>query len=163
MTEPGFIEELLWPVKMLTIGLLRRRPLVAPLPAKPFRVAKVSGACFLIRMDFLLQIEFFDESVFMYCEESILHAQVRAAGWHMIMDPRLNVLHAHHTNSKGNQVSRFRLWAASRKQFHMVYGGHGKFRQSFLEASRHLTLAMIQSKAFFKELWNRSINGRGAP
>lgn len=163
MIEPGFIEELLWPVKILTVGLFRSRHSAAPLQTEPFRVSKVTGACFLIRMDFLHQIGFFDESVFLYCEESILRAQVRATGWHMVMEPRLRALHAHQTNAKGDQVSRFRVWAESRRRFHMIYGGYGKFWQSVLGVSRHLTLVLIQSKAFLNRVWTRSINGKASP
>ncbi len=162
MTEPGFSEELLFPVRMLTFGLFRRRASMAPFSKKPFWVSKVSGACFLIRMDFLHQINFFDESVFLYCEESILHAQVRSAGWRMIMDPRLSALHAHNTNAKGNQVARFRLWAESRRRFHIVYGRYGKFRQGVLGVSRNLTLTLIQSRAVLKELWNKSKDEGGS-
>jgi len=162
MNEPGFVEEMLWPVSMFAAGLFLSRPSATLLPTEPIRVSKVCGACFLIRMDFLNRIGFFDESVFLYCEESILRAQVRAAGWHMVMEPHLYALHAHHSNAKGDQVSRFRVWAESRRRFHMVYGGYGKFRQGILGVSRHLTLALIKGRALFKELWIRSMNGRGA-
>lgn len=156
MTEPGFVEELFWPVKMLIAGLLRFRPSVVPLSGRPIRVQKVSGACFLIRTDFLQQIGFFDESVFLYCEESILQAQVRATGWHMIMDPELHALHAHRVSTKGNPLSRFQAWADSRRQFHKAYGGYGKIRQSMLAGSRRLMLMLVQSRAFLQRLWSRS-------
>ena len=38
---------------------------------------KVSGCCLLLRMDFMQNIGFFDENVFLYSEESILAKQVK--------------------------------------------------------------------------------------
>lgn len=160
MTEPGFLEEMLWPVTMLTAGLFGRRRPAPALPAEPFRVAKVSGACFLIRTEFLRQIGFFDETVFLYCEESILSAQVRAARSHMIMDPHRSAIHAHRTGAKGDPLPRFRIWAESRKRFHTAYSDYGALRQALLTGSRRLMLGLIWARSFLgrvkrKVLWMR--------
>jgi len=146
MIEPGFVEELFWPVRMVFEHLLPRQRSFTILSTTPTKVEKVSGACFLIRTDFLGRIGFFDESVFLYCEESILYAQVRAAGWHMMMDPRRHARHAHRTNVKGDQLQRFRRWARSRGRFHAAYGKYGTLRQALLACSRSLMLALIWTK-----------------
>jgi len=146
MVEPSFVEELLWPVTMVFGRFLPKHKKVIILPSTPFMVEKVTGACFLIRADFLRRIGFFDESVFLYCEESILSAQVRAAGWHMMMDPGRHALHAHRTCTKGNQLTRFRNWARSRGQFHAAHSGYGTIRQTLLAGSRVLILALIWLK-----------------
>ena len=39
-------------------------------------VQKVSGACFLIKMSFLKDIDFLDEGTFLYLEETILSSQI---------------------------------------------------------------------------------------
>lgn len=155
MTEPRFIEELVWPVKMVFGRFLPTKDAFDSLPMTPFRVERVSGACFLIRVDFLRRIGFFDETVFLYCEESILYAQVRAAGWNMIMDPLRNVLHAHRTAAKGDQLQRFRNWARSRGRFHAAYSGYGAMEQALLAGSRSLMLALIWAKTSFKLVLRR--------
>lgn len=157
MTEPSFIEEFFWPLKMLFSKILTRRNSKPPLLIEPYKISKVSGSCFLIRTDFLQKIGFFDQSVFLYCEESILQAQVKAAGWHILMNPKIHAVHAHRSNSKGNQVSRFLIWAESRRKFHKIYGGYGILRQSALECSRQLTLAIIKSKILFARLRSKFI------
>ena len=154
MTEPSFVEELLWPVAMIAAGLLRRRKPAKPLPKTPCQVEKVSGACFMIRTDFLQRINFFDESVFLYCEEAILMAQVRMAGWHMVMDPCIEALHAHRTSAKGDALPRFKAWSKSRSRFHKVHGGSGAIKQTLLAGSRMMTLQMIWARAFFGRLCN---------
>lgn len=157
MTEPGFVEEMLWPVAMVAAGLFRRPRPALPLPATMFRVAKVSGACFLIRTDFLRSIGFFDESVFLYCEESILMAQVRAAGWHMMMDPGREALHAHRSSAKGGALPRFRTWMHSRSRFHAVHGPHGASGRVLLAGSRALSLGLVGARELVKRLRGRRI------
>lgn len=158
MIEPGFAEEMLWPVTMLTAGLFARRSPAPPLPTAPCRVAKVSGACFLIRTDFLRRIGFFDETVFLYCEESILMAQVRAAGWHMMMDPGREALHAHRSSAKGNPLPRFRAWRRSRSRFHAVHGGYGLVGRAVLAVSRAMTMGLVGAREFFKRLRSGGAN-----
>jgi len=163
MREPGFIVEFLWPVEMIAAGLFRFRKNTPPLPDGQCRVEKVSGACFMIRTDFLLHIGFFDEVVFLYCEEAILMAQVRDAGWDMMMDPSINALHAHLKQNKTNSLRRFSIWTESRRKFHMYYGGYSPFRQSLLAASRGIILTLIRIKnklnklkaGFKKMVYNR--------
>lgn len=150
MREPGFIEEILWPVAMI-LAVLRsgRRHGIKQIEVVS-RVEKVSGACFLIRSDFLQQMDYFDASVFLYCEESILMARVKAAGWHMMMDPSIEALHAHRSVSKGDPRLRFRQWAQSRRYFHQTYSEYSSLRQHALELSRRITLAFVSLRGLSK-------------
>lgn len=75
---------------------------------------KVSGCCFMIRMSFLKEMDYFDENVFLYCEESILSKQVERAGMTMYYTADSQALHNHITTEKGNPVFRFRQWRRSR-------------------------------------------------
>lgn len=148
VAEPSFLVELLWPITMLVSGISRNRRRESVLPCEPTKVAKVSGACFMIRTDFLHQIGFFDEATFLYCEESILMAQVQALGWHMVMDPHISALHAHRSGAKGGQLPRFRIWARSRRHFHRSHGKYGMFRRGLLAASREIMLYIVHAKGF---------------
>ena len=58
MCEPSFSEELLWPMRMISARLWRASAGPQP-PTATSRVDKVSGACFMIRSDFLRLIGFF--------------------------------------------------------------------------------------------------------
>lgn len=70
--------------------------------------AKVSGCCFLLRMDFVKEIGFFDDNVFLYCEEAILSRQVEIAGKKMYYIADSQAVHAHISSTKGNPVKRLR-------------------------------------------------------
>ncbi|MGM9762702.1 MAG: glycosyltransferase family 2 protein [Candidatus Cryptobacteroides sp.] len=84
---------------------------------------KVSGCCFLIRMDFLKSIGFFDENVFLYCEEAILSRQAEFAGMKMYYLADVQAVHAHVKSDKGDPVKRFRHWGRSRIYFIEKYSG----------------------------------------
>ena len=146
MFEPDLFEELLWPVKMFAVGLFGRSKPEPQLPSAPFKVEKVSGSCFLIRTDFLKKIGYFDQSVFLYCEEAILMVQVRSYGWHMIMLPSIEAVHAHQSTAKGDQLSRYKIWSDSRRYFHATYGEYGAVLQSLLSGTRWMTLALIKAR-----------------
>ena len=58
----------------------------------------------MISSDFLRMIDFSIRRC-SYTAESILRAQVRALGWHMMMEPGLEALHAHRSSAKGSPIA----------------------------------------------------------
>jgi GT2 family glycosyltransferase len=91
---------------------------------------KLSGCCFMIRMSFLKSIDFFDEKVFLYCEEAILSRQVEMNGKKMYYLATAQAVHRHVKNEKGDPVKRFKIWGKSRCYFidkYCSYPWYGKF------------------------------------
>lgn len=82
---------------------------------------KVSGCCLMVRMDFIQLIGFFDEQVFLYCEEAILSKQVEQAGLKMYYVANLQAVHRHVKSTKGNPRKRFKAWISSRLYFERHY------------------------------------------
>ena len=78
---------------------------------------KVSGCCFMIRMSFLKEISFFDEKVFLYCEEAILSRQVEMNSKKMYYLATAQAVHRHVKSEKGDPVKRFKVWGKSRCYF----------------------------------------------
>ncbi len=78
---------------------------------------KVGGCCFMIRTSFLKKINFFDESVFLYCEEAILSRQVEMAEKRMYYLATAQAVHRHVNSEKGDPIKRFRIWGKSRSYF----------------------------------------------
>ena len=78
---------------------------------------KVSGCCFMIRTSFLNDINFFDEKVFLYCEEAILSRQVEMNSKKMYYFATAQAVHRHVKNEKGDPVKRFKIWGKSRCYF----------------------------------------------
>lgn len=79
--------------------------------------SKVSGCCLLVRMDFMKRIGYFDERVFLYCEEAILSRQVERCGMTMHYIADVQAIHAHVKNEKGDPIMRFGHWRKSRVYF----------------------------------------------
>lgn len=84
---------------------------------------KISGCCLLIRMSFLKQINFFDEKVFLYCEEAILSRQVEMAGKKMYYLATAQAVHRHIKSEKSDPLPRFKVWGKSRRYFIDRYSG----------------------------------------
>ena len=78
---------------------------------------KVSGCCFMIKTSFLKEINFFDEKVFLYCEEAILSRQVEMNSKKMYYLATAQAVHRHVQNEKGDPIKRFKIWGKSRCYF----------------------------------------------
>lgn len=99
---------------------------------------KVSGCCFMIRTDFLKQINFFDENVFLYCEEAILSRQVELAGKRMYYLATAQAVHCHIKSDKGDPVKRFKVWGNSRCYFIDRYSKDHWFGKQIAKLSMRL-------------------------
>ena len=99
---------------------------------------KVSGCCFMIRMSFLKEISFFDEKVFLYCEEAILSRQVELAGKRMYYLATAQAVHRHVKSDKGDPVKRFKVWGKSRCYFIDRYSNDHWFGKQIAKLSMRL-------------------------
>lgn len=92
--------------------------------SKSHYCAMVSGCCFLIDLKFADAIGYFDEGVFLYCEESILSRQVEQLKYKMWYCANTYAVHAHIEKAKGNPNPRIRIWYRSKKYFIRNYSGN---------------------------------------
>ena len=99
---------------------------------------KVSGCCFMIRTSFLKEIDFFDEKVFLYCEEAILSRQVEMASKRMYYLATAQAVHRHVKNEKGDPVKRFKAWGKSRCYFIDRYSNDHWFGKQVAKISMKL-------------------------
>lgn len=147
MFEPGICREVLAPFFLLLTGLSRGRIGANPKPSAPTGNDKFSGCCFLVRSSFLTRIGYFDENVFLYCEEAILAEQVRRAGLHSVYNGEISVVHAHRAAEKGDPVRRLSLWSRSRRYYHAQYRGTGGISLTALRISHDVMLTVARMRA----------------
>ena len=147
LREPSFLEEFFWP-RWLFKSFFKQITYIIPCPLdRSTVVPKVSGCCLMLRMEFLRQSGYFDENVFLYCEEPILSAKVQALQGKILYVPTMVAVHAHVASKKENSSKRMLLFIASRRYYLTRYSGYGKVKQSFLNISYsflkicHLTTA----------------------
>lgn len=105
---------------------------------------KVSGCCFLIRMEFAQSIGYFDENVFLYCEEAILSRQVEQAGLKMYYLSEAQAVHAHVNSEKGDPVVRFERWKRSRIYFIERYSGDSRTGKAIARLSIRTYVALFK-------------------
>lgn len=155
MVEPSYWKEVAWPLRMILSRFGSKRPINRNEDLKSGFVRKVSGSCFLISKYGLQKIGFFDEKVFLYCEESILSAQLQDQGLKIHYDDTISALHAHVASSKGNELRRYINWDKARAYYHENYTGNGYLRRILLSASRKIILLLVSGRGAMRK--NRAV------
>lgn len=105
---------------------------------------KVSGCCLMTRLSFINDIGFFDENVFLYCEESILSKQVQRANAKMYYLSSACAVHCHIEKSKGNPGKRLQLAFQSRYYYLHQYSGYRHIKLWILLQSKQLQRIMYR-------------------
>ncbi|MFK7837224.1 MAG: glycosyltransferase family 2 protein [Sulfitobacter sp.] len=108
------------------ITRLLRHAVVAPdLPTEPARVDWVAGASVLIRASMLRDIGLFDETYFLYFEETDLCQRGARAGWECWYLPQARVVHIGSVSTGMKEWQRIPdYWFASRR--HYFVKNHGR-------------------------------------
>ncbi len=65
----------------------------------PFEVDWVLGSCMMLRGKFYKLFNGFDDSFFLYEEETEWQYRIKSSGWKIFMHPGANVLHDHHSSA----------------------------------------------------------------
>ncbi len=125
LREPYVIEELLWPAVFAKNRFSKRLPYVKK-HTKSGCCQKVTGCCFMVDMNFMKEIGFLDEGVFLYSEESILAAQARENGLIEYYCADLLAHHMHKDSEMGHKDNLMQESVRSRKYFIENYGCYGK-------------------------------------
>lgn len=98
----------------------------------------LNGCCFLIRMDFVKQIGFFDEGVFLFGEESILSYQVAVNGLKMHYLASVQALHNHRKSKEPVSAFCLKHWKHSRIYYVKKYTNYPWYGKLVAIFSIHL-------------------------
>ncbi len=149
LREIGFWEDVLW-IRQYGPRRFRPKPYVCtPTGILPIEAEKLHGSCMMIRSSFLVETGYLDENVFLYSEEPILAARVRAANGRMFVFPSLKAIHAHVASTKGNSSHRMLQFIESRLYFYETYTDYGRIRMAALRTSYRLLGLLHRLKAKF--------------
>ena len=85
---------------------------------------KLSGCCMMVRMNVIVNQGYFDENVFLYCEESILSKQVHQSEYNMYYSSDIQALHQHIETAKGNPAKRLQITFQSRNYYFRKWSGY---------------------------------------
>lgn len=100
--------------------------------------SKLMGSCLMVRSSYIKSIGYFDENVFLYCEEAILSRQVEQSGKKMYYLREAECIHAHKSSEKGDPVKRFQYLKKSRHYFIDKYSGDSWIGKTIAKISASL-------------------------
>ena len=148
MREIKFWEELFWPITLLRFRK-KKEWFLGDYVCSGY-CEKLSGCCFLIRLDFVKQIDFFDENTFLYSEEPILAKQVLYSGKRMYYVADARAIHKHVKSEKGDPYKRMKIFRTSRWYYLKKYSGYSKWMLCLLRASKKIEYFV--QKMYFKNV-----------
>ena len=128
-----YLEELLWPINGL-FNLLFRKSFILNVANQYCEM--LMGSCILVRMSFIEKTGYFDENVFLYCEEPILGKQVKAANMKMFYLDDATAVHAHVASEKGSFVIRHDIYWKSRWYYLKNHSGYSHIQLALMYTSK---------------------------
>lgn len=103
-----------------------------PLPPKNCYCDILHGCCLMINLPNISQYGFFDENIFLFCEEAILGKQIKIHGKKMYYLHDATAIHAHVESAKGSVIKRYELFWRSRRYYLKNYSGYNKLSIVFI-------------------------------
>ena len=129
----GILEELFWPLQYLKNYKTKMYPVTDW--RKSGYCEMLTGCFLMVRISFLKQVNFLDEKVFLYCEESILSKMVIRNGAKMYYFKDAIAIHHHINNEKGDPQKNLAILLKSKKYYFSNYCEYNKFLLSIVLVS----------------------------
>ena len=140
----SFWSEFLWPMEMLKYKKSHKSLSTVIDCTQSGYCPIVSGCCFCIRMSFAKQIGYFDENVFLYCEEPILAHQVKMIGMKEYYMSEVMAIHRHISSTKGNPYAWMILLCKSRDYKNKYHSDYNALQVMLLRLSSDLRKAVMK-------------------
>ena len=115
-----FLEDVFWPISLLLSKLNKGDRYVTDYKTSDYCV-KVTGCCFVADLEKMKEIDFFDENVFLYSEESIISARIYDAGYKVYYCKDIQAKHNHIASEKGDAKARLAQFLKSRSYYFENY------------------------------------------
>ena len=123
--------------------LLRLPPLHNWAVAEPLTVDWVSGACLCVRREVINQIGGMDENFFLYFEDVDWCKRMRLAGWRVVYNPRVQVVHLRGQSQRERRVAD-RHYGESLRYFYKKH--YGKLWTAVIESALIVYTRLTESK-----------------
>lgn len=147
LRELSFYEEFFWP-RTIFPKIFKNSSCVMPFEGQKIKpIEKTSGCCMLLKTSFLREIDYLDETTFLYSEEPILAKQVKQKNKFIIFNPRIKALHAHKESEKDNSSKRMLLFIKSRKYYLKKYSKYNCIKLILLMLSYSLLAILHKVKS----------------
>ena len=111
----------------------------------------VTGCCLMVRICSIRKMGFFDENVFLYCEEAILGRMVQRNGEKTYYYHDAFAKHCHIASQKGKYSNRYKAFWKSKRYYLKYYSGYNKFQLLIICATTSVYYWMKQLLFKLKE------------
>jgi hypothetical protein len=111
---------------------------------------KISGCCLLVDVELIKNQNFFDEHVFLYCEEAILSQQILRAGKRLYYLADCTAVHRHVKSEKGDPRPKYKTWRNSRLYYIKTYSGYSWWRKCIASASIRIYTVLLFLLSFLR-------------
>lgn len=135
LRESSFLEEFTWFRTIFKRWLKTESYIISCNENITIPVPKVSGCCLLLKNDFLKEVNYLDEKVFLYCEEPILASIVKNKGGLIYYVPMITAEHRHIRSKKANDNIRMLEMIKSRKYYLKNYSNYSTIQLKLLDIS----------------------------
>lgn len=82
------------------------------------------GCCIMVNIPIIIQLGYFDENIFLFCEEATLGKQVKIHNKKMYYLHDVIAVHRHITSTKGSIKNRFKFYWKSKIYYLKKYSGY---------------------------------------
>lgn len=106
----------------------------------------LSGCCLMVSIPFLQSIGFFDENVFLYCEEAIFAMQVQRLHKKLFFLKEATAVHFHIKQKKGSPYPRLLQLCKSRDYKNKYYSNYNEIQIKLLYISNKLRKWLLSHK-----------------
>ncbi len=101
-----------WLTKLVFLKLFKRKGNNENDYDEYLTVDKISGCCLMVKM--VDNYDYFDNNIFLYCEESVLSKKIRSVNSCILYEPSTQAIHMHKNGSRSNSFRQFMYWCESR-------------------------------------------------
>lgn len=115
------------------------------------KVDTVSGCFFLIKSSHLVNINYFDENVFLYYEENIFGIKTKILKKNIVINNDVDVVHDHAKTIDKNikRINKYKILKKSQLYFEREYNKANSFQLFLLKFSAFVTKILLYIKYFF--------------
>ena len=116
------------------------------------RVGAVSGCFFLVKLDDMKTIDYFDENTFLYYEENILAKKIENIGKYEVINTNVEIIHDHAASIDSNikRIKKFKILKNSQYYFQTKYNKASIFSRLLLKLNKNISLIIYHITGLFK-------------
>lgn len=103
----------------------------------------LSGCCLMVKLDVLEALGYFDERVFLYCEEVIFAKQIHDMGLHLFYTAGAYAIHKHIKSQKGSPLKNLRRLFISRNFKNKYYSNYNLLQRCILKLNNNIKILIL--------------------